>query len=316
MSLELEGFEVDEDQLNPAMSDVVGALNEATFAQVACFSELPTQMEPDSSPPSASASTHPIEADRRHATGAVLREQDRLLPLSIIARLMAQEVPKDAKISRDAKRFMQESASEFICFVTSEANDVALSERDRLHKTISSENILTALRNIDLASFEPPMNMARSLTDFGVKDESSSKSKRPRDHAPARDGTLCTSSVDSCASSESSEGSFKSRCSREGDDSFTANQAGTGHGLALEQMHGLIMNERAASSASVPPATHGRSLFPQPYVVTLPPQASCSSLLGPTQGLHVPSPSSILLHDGVTSAHPHESNRKVPTMPP
>jgi len=226
MSLELEGFEVDEDQLNHAVSDEVGALNEATFAQVACFSELPTQMEPDSSPPSASASTHPIEADRRHATGAVLREQDRLLPLSIIARLMAQEVPKDAKIARDAKRFMQESASEFVCFVTSEANDVALSERDRLHRphrTISSENILTALRNIDLASFEPPMNMARSLTDFGVKDESSSKSKRPRDPAPARDGTLCTSSVDSCASTESSEGSFRSRCSREGDDSFTAN---------------------------------------------------------------------------------------------
>ena len=50
-----------------------------------------------------------------------LREQDRLLPLANVARLMALELPKDAKISRDAKVLMQEMVTEFICFLTAEA---------------------------------------------------------------------------------------------------------------------------------------------------------------------------------------------------
>ena len=57
-----------------------------------------------------------------------LREQDRLLPMDIVAHLMALELPNNAKISHDAKELMQEMVTEIICFVASEENDVALAE--------------------------------------------------------------------------------------------------------------------------------------------------------------------------------------------
>ena len=58
-----------------------------------------------------------------------------------IARLMGVELPQDAKISREAKVMMQELASEVICFLTSEANDICMSEH---RKAISQEDILKA----------------------------------------------------------------------------------------------------------------------------------------------------------------------------
>ena len=81
-----------------------------------------------------------------------LREQDRLLPMANVARLMASELPNDAKISRDAKLLMQEMVSEFICFVTSEANDLCMTSG---HKAISQSDLLNALDNLDLACFLP-----------------------------------------------------------------------------------------------------------------------------------------------------------------
>ena len=71
-----------------------------------------------------------------------LREQDRLLPMANVARLMACHLPKDAKIARDAKVLMQEMVSEFICFMTAEANDMCMAEG---HKAISTEDHLNAL---------------------------------------------------------------------------------------------------------------------------------------------------------------------------
>ena len=71
-----------------------------------------------------------------------LREQDRLLPMANVARLMACELPRNAKISRDAKTLMQEMVSEFICFVTSEANDLSLMSH---RKALSPDDILSAL---------------------------------------------------------------------------------------------------------------------------------------------------------------------------
>ena len=82
-----------------------------------------------------------------------LREQDRLLPMANIAWLMAAELTKDAKISRDAKVMMQEFVSEFICFVTSEANDCSLAAN---RKAISQEDILNALENLGAARSRPP----------------------------------------------------------------------------------------------------------------------------------------------------------------
>jgi nuclear transcription Y subunit beta len=50
----------------------------------------------------------------------VVRDQDRLLPIANVARIMKQAVPQSAKISKDAKECVQECVSEFISFVSSE----------------------------------------------------------------------------------------------------------------------------------------------------------------------------------------------------
>ena len=71
-----------------------------------------------------------------------LREQDRLLPLANVARMMTIEIPKDAKISRDSKVFMQECVTEFICFITSEAHDFSIAAG---RKAITQEDVLNAM---------------------------------------------------------------------------------------------------------------------------------------------------------------------------
>lgn len=83
----------------------------------------------------------------------VLREQDRLLPAANIARIMAGALPDGAKISREAKRFMQECVSEFICFLTSEVNDRCQQRQQRL---MTARDFITALHDLDLADFAAP----------------------------------------------------------------------------------------------------------------------------------------------------------------
>ena len=48
------------------------------------------------------------------------REQDRLLPIANVGRIMKLAVPPAAKISKEAKESVQECVSEFITFVSSE----------------------------------------------------------------------------------------------------------------------------------------------------------------------------------------------------
>ena len=49
-----------------------------------------------------------------------LREQDRLLPIANVGRIMKNILPANAKIAKDAKETLQECVSEFISFITSE----------------------------------------------------------------------------------------------------------------------------------------------------------------------------------------------------
>lgn len=48
------------------------------------------------------------------------RDQDRLLPIANISRIMKRALPGNAKIAKDAKETVQECLSEFISFITSE----------------------------------------------------------------------------------------------------------------------------------------------------------------------------------------------------
>ena len=49
-----------------------------------------------------------------------LKEQDKLLPIANVSRIMKRALPENAKIAKDAKECVQECVSEFISFITLE----------------------------------------------------------------------------------------------------------------------------------------------------------------------------------------------------
>ena len=88
----------------------------------------------------------PLDDDFDDSDGPnILREQDRLLPIANVARIMKMAVPSNAKIAKDAKETVQECVSEFIAFVTSEASDRCQQEK---RKTINGEDILWAMESL------------------------------------------------------------------------------------------------------------------------------------------------------------------------
>lgn len=82
--------------------------------------------------------------------GGIIREQDRLLPIANVSRIMKMAVPNNAKIAKDAKETVQECVSEFIAFVTSEASDRCLQEK---RKTINGEDILWAMESLGFDNY-------------------------------------------------------------------------------------------------------------------------------------------------------------------
>ena len=64
------------------------------------------------------------------------------MPIAIIAKIMARELSHlgYAKISHDAKSLMQEAATEFICFLMSEANDQALAAK---RKSVTGQDFIS-----------------------------------------------------------------------------------------------------------------------------------------------------------------------------
>lgn len=72
-------------------------------------------------------------------------EQDGLLPIANVGRIMKQILPPTAKISKEAKQTMQECATEFISFVTGEASDKCHKEN---RKTVNGDDICWALSSL------------------------------------------------------------------------------------------------------------------------------------------------------------------------
>ncbi|KAL9662928.1 hypothetical protein QQ045_027763 [Rhodiola kirilowii] len=75
----------------------------------------------------------------------VIREQDRLLPIANVGRIMKQILPPNAKISKEAKETMQECVSEFISFVTGEASDKCHKEK---RKTVNGDDVCWAMGSL------------------------------------------------------------------------------------------------------------------------------------------------------------------------
>ena len=79
-----------------------------------------------------------------------LREQDKWLPIANVYRIVKTALPKNAKVSREAKECVQECVSEFVSFVTSEASEKCCAER---RKTINGEDILYAMESLGFENY-------------------------------------------------------------------------------------------------------------------------------------------------------------------
>ncbi|KAK7392335.1 hypothetical protein VNO78_20769 [Psophocarpus tetragonolobus] len=84
----------------------------------------------------------------------VIKEQDRLLPIANVGRIMKQTLPPNAKISKEAKETMQECVSEFISFVTGEASDKCHKEK---RKTVNGDDICWALATLGFDDYAEPL---------------------------------------------------------------------------------------------------------------------------------------------------------------
>ncbi|PNT73541.1 nuclear transcription factor Y subunit B-1 [Brachypodium distachyon] len=86
--------------------------------------------------------------------GMGIKEQDRLLPIANVGRIMKQILPPNAKISKEAKETMQECVSEFISFVTGEASDKCHKEK---RKTVNGDDVCWAFSALGFDDYVDPM---------------------------------------------------------------------------------------------------------------------------------------------------------------
>ena len=83
-----------------------------------------------------------------------VREQDRFLPVANISRIMKRVLPPDAKAAKEAKECIQESVSELISFITSEASDKCGKEK---RKTINGDDVLWAMGTLGFEHYVEPL---------------------------------------------------------------------------------------------------------------------------------------------------------------
>lgn len=91
-----------------------------------------------------------------NSTECTVREQDRFMPIANVIRIMRKILPAHAKISDDAKETIQECVSEYISFITGEANDRCQREQ---RKTITAEDVLWAMSKLGFDDYIEPLTM-------------------------------------------------------------------------------------------------------------------------------------------------------------
>ncbi|KAJ8324827.1 hypothetical protein BDV3_004787 [Batrachochytrium dendrobatidis] len=100
-------------------------------------------------------------------------EQDRLLPIANVARIMKRGLPENAKIAKEAKECIQECVSEFISFVTSEASDRCAQEK---RKTINGEDILWAMHSLGFETYTETLRVhLQKYREHTAKSERTNK---------------------------------------------------------------------------------------------------------------------------------------------
>jgi len=101
-----------------------------------------------------------VAGDNNHTgeegNDCTVREQDRFMPIANVIRIMRKILPPHAKISDDAKETIQECVSEYISFITGEANERCQREQ---RKTITAEDVLWAMSKLGFDDYMEPLTM-------------------------------------------------------------------------------------------------------------------------------------------------------------
>ncbi|GLJ46196.1 hypothetical protein SUGI_0973110 [Cryptomeria japonica] len=100
----------------------------------------------------SSSSPSDTDLNKYNASGKQreIRGQDVLLPIANVGNIMRKILPLNARISKEAKETMQECASEFIRFVTSEASHQC---REDNRKIITGEDLILAMSSLGLEDY-------------------------------------------------------------------------------------------------------------------------------------------------------------------
>ncbi|CAL0314819.1 unnamed protein product [Lupinus luteus] len=85
-----------------------------------------------------------------------MREHDQYMPIANVTRIMRRILPSHAKISDEAKETVQQCVSEFISFVTAEANDRCQREQ---RKTVTAEDLLFAMEKLGFDDYVEPLSL-------------------------------------------------------------------------------------------------------------------------------------------------------------
>uniref|UniRef100_A0A6N2JZP3 Transcription factor CBF/NF-Y/archaeal histone domain-containing protein n=1 Tax=Salix viminalis TaxID=40686 RepID=A0A6N2JZP3_SALVM len=97
-----------------------------------------------------------VQATIEDMNECTVREQDRFMPIANVIRIMRKILPSHAKISDDAKETIQECVSEFISFITSEANERCQREQ---RKTVTAEDVLYAMSKLGFDDYIEPLTI-------------------------------------------------------------------------------------------------------------------------------------------------------------
>jgi len=176
----------------------VGAVSTSSSSSSASFSLPVPTVRSFPSAPKASAevgglvsSQPPVvgkvgsKARKRGGEGGVtcgddsVREQDRFLPVANISRIMRRVLPPNVKAAKESKECIQESVSELISFITSEASDKCNKEK---RKTINGDDVLWAMGTLGFEHYVEPLRQYlekyREVRAEGVVIESAGSGRK------------------------------------------------------------------------------------------------------------------------------------------
>ena len=112
-------------------------------------------------------------------------EEHPPLPIANVSRIMKAALPKNAKVSKEARELMQECATEFVAFITSEVQDEVQQEH---RKTIQGEDVLDAMRKLSFENYAEALKIYLARYREDQLETEKQKSNTARRGGQARAG--------------------------------------------------------------------------------------------------------------------------------